>query len=492
MRYWLTSLAIVALVVASGDTQETKKTDKGAGKESKTDPKTPPETTEFLGKSFEQWRDDLKSTDPTKRETAMKAVLMFSLAKAEEVVPIIIADLARHPKITTVDLSVRVNGTMALNTYFLHSAKAKKTHDTKLLKDALGVYRVGLKDSQVVIKLRTVQGLLYLGPIARDALDDVITLTRDPATWELRKEAIPVMVMMATDAKGVVEPKAMIALRKSANFEVESSHLVRIVAVQGLGILGKDKAVLDLRKALEKDPSKEVRMAAAQSFVNAKESALPDLRKSLKNDPSKDVRLVVVQALGAAGGPKALKDLLGVLDELGPQSKELRLTALNTIASLKENFEPAEKKTALKRLNEHYSFEKDSIVNIWTHMTIMNLNGKCDKFHMEPITRRVNDKDIPVRLQALQAIATCGPDAKPFALQTVTEALDDSNVNIAVTAVDTLAFLYAHEAIPRLEGIMKDKKAAEQLKEAAENAIDNINLQKAQKEKKDKKLPEKK
>src|SRR5204863_9125792 len=118
----------------AADSQDTKKKEDGKDKASG--------TTEFMGKTYDQWRKELKSLDPSRRETAMKAVLMFDMSRASEAVPEIIADLARHPKKVTIDLGVRVNGTMALNTYFMHVAKSGKTPDAKLADDALAIYRV--------------------------------------------------------------------------------------------------------------------------------------------------------------------------------------------------------------------------------------------------------------------------------------------------------------------------------------------------------------
>lgn len=481
MRFWLLSTVVVLFAVAAGNSQESKskETGKETGKETKPDGKEP---AEFMGRSYDQWRKDLKSTDPSKRETAMKAVLMFGLPKAAEAVPDIIADLARQKKFP-VDLSVRVNGTMALNTYFLHATNAKKTPEAKVIKDALVVYRIGLKDPQVIMKVRSLQGLVYLGPTAREALDDVIALTRDTSTWEVRKEAIPVMVMLAPNEKGTADPKAIIALRKASDVKDESSHLVRVVAVTGLGILGKESVLPELRKAME-DPSKEVRLAAVQALVHAKEKALPDLRKAIADQP-KEIRLLAVQGLGAAGKEKALFDLRKILDD---PEKEMRLTALNTISALKEGMSDQDKTATIKKVSGMLAVERDPIVTIWGNMTIMNIHGKCDKIHIEPVVKRLSDKEAPVRAQAFQALSACGVEARPFAAKTLLDLVEDKDLDTAVTAIDTLVMIRAYEAIPRLQMLTKDAKSHPDLKDAAESALDNFELIKAQEKKgKDKK-----
>lgn len=481
MRYWLSSAAILLCAFAV-DSQDTKKKEEG-GKD-----KAPATPTEFMGKGYDAWRKELKSLDPSKRETAMKAVLMFDMDKATEAIPDIIADISRHPKKVTIDLAVRVNGVMALNTYFGHLAQNKKKPDPKLIKEVLPIYRVGLKDSQAIMKVRALQGLQYLGPAAHDLLDDVIVLARDPSTWEVRKEAIPMLVMLAYHEKTPPEPKAMIALKNSADKEKELSYMVRVVAVSGLGILGKDASIVDLRRALEGDPSKEVRMAAAQAFVHAREKAMPDLKKAINEQPNKEVRIVAVQAYGVAGKEKALPELRKHLDD---KEKEVRLMVINTISALTDAMDPAAKEITKKALAARLSVEKEPIVLIWLNMGIMNINHKCDKTHMEPILNRLTDKDALVRVQAFQALRACGKEAPPFAMEPLLQLAEGTDHELVIAALETLVLTQAYESIPRLEKLMKNGKDQD-IRQSAETAIDNLNLIKAQEKKLKEKTPDKK
>lgn len=484
MRHWILSLAVVLFTVVCSESQETKKKDTDPGKESKVDP---PEPTEYLGKSYDVWRKDITSEDPSKREMAMKAMLMFGLPKAAEAMPDIIADLARHKKIP-IDLSVRVNGVMALNTYFLHASKAKGP-DAAVVKAAIPVYKMFLKDSQVIMKERAVQGLQYMGPAAKELLEDVIPLVRDGSTWELRKEAIPVLVMLASHEKEPGDAKAIAALRKSADREIEKSYVVRALAVQGLGVVGKHTVLADLKKAMG-DPAKEVRLAAVQAMaVGPKGNALFLLKDAL-SDKSKEVRVAAVQYYGFAGQANAMPELRNLLEH---NEKEMRLQTLNTIGNLKQHVFPKlqPKDLTLKKLEQRAMEETDPIVYVWVHATIMTVTESCDKKSVGSVVQKLKHKDPQVRVEALKVIAMCQDKARPFAYQAVLDAVDDKELNVAGPAIETLVHMRAYDAIPRLKLLMEDKKAPEALKEVAENAIDNLELLKGRekKDKSDKKTP---
>src|ERR1035438_2165385 len=97
--------------------KDKKDPDKSPTKDTSKEPKTPEykEPTEVLGKTFSDWMKDMKSTDPSKREIAMKTIVQFGPKKAYEAVPEIIRQLERHTlKNQGIDLSMRVNGLIAL------------------------------------------------------------------------------------------------------------------------------------------------------------------------------------------------------------------------------------------------------------------------------------------------------------------------------------------------------------------------------------------
>ena len=521
MRYWLMSVALIGFVVAVGDSQETKKS-----KDSKSG--TPTEPTEILNKSFKDWMSEMKSKDPGRRETALKAFLEFGPNKAYEAVPEIMAQLNKHKATTPVDLSFRVNGLMTLSTIFKNTYATKKEGpDEKHLLEAVEIYKKMLTDEQVVLRVRAVQGIIWLGPTAQKAMKEVIKLSKDPVTWEVRKEALQTMVILARGPKGTPPlPEALPVLRAAlgdGKGTGDISFHVRQVAVQGIAALSmnSDKVPIELTTKALADPSVEVRQAAVQGIAEL----------------SKHLGKVQIEL-----STKALND----------SSPQVRLTALNSLAALRDELIVKDMVVTIKRLNEHIPLEKDEIVLIWTHGTIMALTKSITKLHVDPVVKKLNettstpvklqaltviglagekarplaadavlpfiedkdssiastalitlvqmghfapvlaklkDKDAAVRLQGLQLINLAGAFAKSACYEAVVNTIGDSNINIAEAAINTLEAIEAFEAIPMLQKIADDKKANTVLREAAKDTMDDLNrkLKEKEKEKKEKK-----
>lgn len=439
---------------------------KEPGKDPKKDPqKVESKTPEFKepkdigGKSFDVWRKEIKSPDPSKREAAMKMILGFGPNKCYEVVPDLIGELKKHKPLTPIDLAVRINGLEALTIIL----SAKKDPEQKDLNDAVAVYKTFLTDTQIVVRLTAVRGLPNLGPTGRTAIDEVIKLCGDPVTYEVRKDAITVLIMMAPiDEKGAMEPKVMPVLKKAA--ATDNSYLVRINAFQGITMVGRDPLLRD--------------------------TALLDLRRPLLPatfDPSFLVRQTALQGLAMLGQEKAIPDARKALDD---GSKEVRLTAVNTLVGLKKHLQgkdgAKERNTTLTRLSTHIGIEKEPIIRIWARGAIMVID-KIDKVHMAALVKDFQThKDPAVRLEALKVISGFEDKAKPFAYEAVLGCIEDADLNIAVACMMTLVQMYAYEATPHLEKLKDNMKANQILRDAAEETLEAFVLQRAEKTKKDK------
>ena len=432
--------AVLAQATKIKDKTKGKETTKEPAKESPKEPKFDfKEPSEVAGKTFQEWMKLLKETkDPVRREEAMKYVTAFGPTKSHEALPEIIFQLNRHKtEPNGVDLSVRVNGIMALTMIYRQMAMAHKEPPEESHKKAFALYKYFLNDGQVIMRVRTLQGLPSLGPIARDAIPDVIKASNAVITWEVRKEALQTLTIIARDAKGVPDPKVMPELRKLAKNDI--SYVVRQTALEGLAMLSAPKMPPELITALEGDPAVQVR--------------------------------------------------LKVLDLLGRLEKDM---------------EDNDRKLALKKLNPHLTKEKDPILLIWTHGTIMTLMKKVTSTHMYPVVNYVKDKDPAVRVQALTMIGLGGKDAKQFAQKEVLDELykclppengkkfEYPDVNVPVAAMKAAVGIHAFEAVPILEKIENDKKAPELLKASAGKALDAFDELKAHLEGKDKKDKDKK
>jgi hypothetical protein len=427
--------------------QESKKKPKDTGKETKKDPsknttkdtskepKTPEykEPTEILGKSFKDWMKDMKSPDPSKRDMAMKNIVLFGPKKSYEAVKEIIKQLERQTiKREVTDLSVRVTGIVALSTILKY--KGYKDCDPKDIDAAYAVYKYFLKDPQVIMKVRAVQGIPSLGPKAREAIDEVIKVAQDGSTWEVRKDGLQTLTILAAPDKQWGVPHHAKALPVAHAALADSSYLVRMTAVQALAVLNEGKVPPEyyhLGKCLD--------------------------------DPSIQVRLEV------------LKNIATLAPNMDPKGKDQVI--------------------AVNRLTTYLNAEKDDILKIWTHATIMTVLKKVTKLNLDPVISRLKHKDPAVRVQALTVIGLGGKDSRPIALSAVRSAVEDKDTNVGVAAIVALVQMDAVECVPMLEKIEEDKKANEALKATASNALDEFHKRKLEGEKKDKsdkKTPDKK
>jgi HEAT repeat protein len=371
MRYcFLCMTFLTCLFLATAASSQDKKKDKETDKKKeigKDKSGKDTEITEVAGKSFRDWQTEIHHKDPSKREAAMLNIVKFGPVKAFDAVDDILKELERHSSKTPIDLNVRVNGTMALSTIF----KYAKEPDPKLVNRAVTVYRGFLKDPQLLLKIRTVQGIVYLGPECREAMPEVLAMAREPLTWEARKEAM-----------------------------------------QTLGIMGFNE----------------------------------------KGAPSVVVMGEVL---------KGLKD----------SSYQVRLAALHSITRLTSQAQPEQKTPVFSRLNALLAEEDDLQVVITAHMAIMTLEKKASPKHLNPVIKLMKHKDAMVRLEAVQAIALTGKDAKP-ALAGLIEAINDPEPPVAIGAINTLLTLDAEEAIYALRRTKNDKEAPELLRSACNEALE--------------------
>jgi HEAT repeat protein len=218
MRYGVMCFLLLLFVVGVGHAQDKKgKDDKAVFIEPK----------EVLGKTFKEWESEIHAKDPSRREEAMKTILLFGPDRAYEAVPAIIKEINKY-KTSNVDLAVRVNGIKAITMILPH----QKNPDPAVLKDALAVYKMCLKDTQAIMRYEAVKGLPAVGPIAHEAIDDVVRVANDIATWELRKEGLQTLTIIGFDDKGVPTPKLLPELRKALE---DSSLQVRLTALTALG-----------------------------------------------------------------------------------------------------------------------------------------------------------------------------------------------------------------------------------------------------------------
>ena len=86
-------------------------------------------------KTLEQWSKEFGSKDPSWRETAVRAVLLFPPDASIKAVPGLVAELKKHKGSAHVDLSVRVNICIVLSELFRNGQKVNFKDEADAIAD---------------------------------------------------------------------------------------------------------------------------------------------------------------------------------------------------------------------------------------------------------------------------------------------------------------------------------------------------------------------
>lgn len=273
------------------------------------------ETTEVGGKTLNKWIEEISAKDPSKRATAMRMVLAFGPEKSQQAVPAILKELGKHRPLTApIDMSVRLDGAMALGT-ILSSAKEP---DQKDIAEAVRILKIFCHDEQVLVKARAVQALAALArlgpnPEIHKALNDVIAIAQNPDTWEARQAGLQCLVVLTVQDKEPPPESVRVAFYKGLK---DNSMLVRITAAQSLAQFNQFKVgtpeyvrlVFNLENAT-KDPEPAVQIWAHLALMTIKMDPkkpavgpqhLTPINKMLEH-PDSSIRLLAAQSLGQIG-----------------------------------------------------------------------------------------------------------------------------------------------------------------------------------------------
>jgi HEAT repeat protein len=517
MRLALFTLTAGLLACAAGFGQDTKKKD-----DKKEAPKV---VTEVGGRDFQHWLDEIRGTDPSKRAIAMKAVMMFGPEKAEQAVPVIISELKKHkPDGKHIDLSVRVDGTIALGTILgaMKPSKSEgiKEEQTKMIDDAVAILRDFCKDSQVLVRTRAVQALSQLGPQAKKARDEVMKVAGDLETWEARQAGLETLTILTLwDCKEkkdkekdpTPETKVLNVYFKALG---DNSMQVRVMSIKALAQFPypaspKDpvhaNVVTKLRLVKDKDAETPVRMWANLALMTIKVFSKQAIDKkdllpleSVLNNPKidRDLRIQAAQAIGIVGkdaGPVAASLRAGINDEdlgivaacmsslarvdeenaevaiapkLKHKDKGMRIQAAGTLGQLGKHARPA-----LGNLKEAFT-EKDqdpavvaACISAFAHIG----KGKATA----DLAAMLEHPEPSIRAHAADALGEIGPDAKS-ASGALIKRLHDPEPSVVYACMGALARMKAMDAVPELQKISTDMSLSRAMAQAAKDAIAEI------------------
>jgi hypothetical protein len=222
MRVILFGLATLVLVCAGSAGQEAKKKEEkppDMGSATK-------EVTEIAGKDLDGWIKEIAHKDPSRRALAMRMVMGFGPQKAQKAVPMIYKELKKHTLSTPIDMSVRIDGCIALSTILT----GIKDPDAKQVEDAVTIIGRFCKDEQVIVKARAAQSLARFGTAGHASVNDVVLVAEEKSGWEARQSGLLCLIVLTRNDP---EPSDRV-LRAFFKGLQDNSMQVKITSAQSL------------------------------------------------------------------------------------------------------------------------------------------------------------------------------------------------------------------------------------------------------------------
>jgi len=325
---------------------------------------------EILGKKLDAWVADIRDTDPSIRENAIRTVQFFGPDARKAAAKNLIASL------DDTDASCRVNAIIMVGLIGFDDPAHARQAVSSLIRL--------LKYPQTVVRYHAVMALGRLGPEAAAAIGDICTVSMiDQGTWEIRRAAAFAIGRIAapTDKDKPADRRAYVALAAALS---DPSGQVRREVVQSLLILGRpgQPADIDVLKSkilahALKDKDKTVAIWSRVCLMRLEPGQLNDTNlQALANiTKAKDPTWVLqsIQAIGVIG-PEAkilIPDLIALLSHDEPVCVMMACWALGRMGKLGDR--------AIPKLSE-LAAGKDENIKSSAQEAIDEINGvKKDK-----------------------------------------------------------------------------------------------------------------
>jgi HEAT repeat protein len=226
--FWATAVLLAAVVVAFGLRADDKPPAKLEPKETP----APTNVAEIEGKNLQDWIKDLRHEDPSVREKAIRAIILFG-PQATIAVPDLV-DRCLDP-----DASPRVRAVIALTVIDIQDKDRSRVIEAlnrRLIED----------DPQGIIRYHASLALTRFGDEAKAAIPGLVKAVSERSSFDTRRIAIVALRKIARDHKNGPDPRATNALLERLVAGVEPAMEVKIEAMVGLGVMGRpaDKALL--------------------------------------------------------------------------------------------------------------------------------------------------------------------------------------------------------------------------------------------------------
>jgi hypothetical protein len=332
--FWATATLLAGVVLAFGLRADDKPP-------AKLDPKEMPVPTSpslIEGKDLDMWMDDLRDPDPSVREKAIRAIVLFG-HDATRAVPAIVDRCMMDP-----DASPRVRAVIALTVLEIAEkdrSKAIEALNKRLMED----------DPQGIIRFHACLALTRFGDEAKTAIPGLVKAVSERSSFDTRRVAIVALRKIARDHKNGPDARATNALLGRLAPDVEPAMEVKIEAMIGLGVMGRpaDKALFTkVETTLEayKNSSNELLSIWAWYGLIAHEKVTDEkgLEGICKHAESRKVitKVHTATALGTVG-PKAKSRVGCLIKMLDDKDGEVFIAACTALASIGEPGEKARK-----------------------------------------------------------------------------------------------------------------------------------------------------
>lgn len=283
---------------------------------------------EVAGRTFDQWKADLKHPDPSVRSEAILTLLQFG-APSSEVIQLLID--RSHDR----DASPRVKAIILLT--MLEVPKKDVPAVVKALVQRLA------DDSQSIIRYQAAVALDRFAdePSAKIAIGPLLKCSEDAATWEIRKLAVALLRRVGQDPTLGPEYRISQALINAAR---DPTAGVRLEVAMSMGALGRPADTVmwatteKVLQGLARDRDPVVGLWANVSLQcladNFSEERLHAIAVYLRS-PQQRMRVQAARAIGVMGtkASSAVPDLLKALDD---KDSEVVFEACNALAGARD------------------------------------------------------------------------------------------------------------------------------------------------------------
>jgi hypothetical protein len=228
--FWAAATLVAVVMLAFGSRGDDKAPAKLEQKEMLSAP------SEIAGKTFEQWRADLKHEDPSVREKAIRAIILFGPGAAPAI-PDLVGMVG-----TERDASPRLRAVIALTVLEIPEKDRSKVIEAfnGRLED------VPYPEPQGIVKYHAALGLTRFGEEAKAAIPGLVKAVADKSSFDTRRVAVMALRRIARDHKTGPDPRATKALLDRLAPGVEPAMEVKIEVMISLGVMGRPANKADL------------------------------------------------------------------------------------------------------------------------------------------------------------------------------------------------------------------------------------------------------